>query len=352
MEYFDIFLGGPMGDKSDDGAGVSFDQHLSNLAKATHAIAKKIHSEHSRFNIRVLNPDVQDVGTISERVFSMIDRAELGLVDVSAASQSVMYEVAFLHALGTPVIPITIKPKKPDDTQHVRKPSFYLKQEYIAVVSDFKVETLTKALEPKIRSVLGLDSVFPNQASNPITNYYGLPLMDVSATTGLATGYFHNFLRHVIKETNSVFQMKSELKKLVILYPDTLNEVAGMNQTVKTGLQERGLEVEMVDEKDGRVYEEKDQVRGQVLLSSVGEYIFDVPAPLNAQKSSPRHIKLLDQIKNARGAHRKDLEDLRFRLERNMVEQFFDVLSGLIHQPELNPDRVEFLTVDGFLSRL
>ena len=334
-----------MGDKGDDGKGTAYSSHLTNLDTAVQTISDNVMQESKHHLVQVLNPDVQDVGSISKRVFSLIDRADLAIMDVSAANESVMYEIAYLHALGVPVIPVDIL--RPEGN----KISFYLKEEYIAWVDNFDVDSLIAALDSKIRSILGLSQEITDPTSNPISNYYGVPLIDASATAGLATGYFHNFLRHLAKENNSVFHKNPALQNMVVLVPRSLNEVAQMMHAVTHALNKKGYAIEMVDEKDGNIYREEDQVRGQLLLFSAGNYVFDIPAPLSAQKSSPRYMRLLDQISRSKGQHKEDLLSLKARMERHVVERFFNVLESLLQQPHLNPERVEFLSIDQFIER-
>jgi len=346
---FDIFLGGPMGSGDDDGAGVSLQDHLLNMSNAVIQIANRINEEVDTQRITVLNPSVEEIGTIKDRVFEMIDRAELGIIDVSTGSPSAMYELTLLHALGIPVIPISLK--KPKAPITIPLP-FYLRPEYAVMLEDYSQASLEKALEPKIRVAIGLDASVSDHTTNPITNFYGLPLMDVSATTGLATGYFHNFLRFVLKETGSVFDVNDDLEKVVVLVPENLDEVAGMRFAVKNALASKGVAVEDIDEKDGKPRTEAEQVRGQVILFKAGKYLFDIPAPLSAQKSSSRHLRLTRAMENTPAGDRfTDLEIRLERLENAMIDRFFMVLRGLIRRPEINSGRVEFLTVSEFVSR-
>jgi nucleoside 2-deoxyribosyltransferase len=345
MRNFDIFLGGPMGDKGDDGQGTAYGSHLTNLANAVKTISNNILIDSEHCKIQVLNPDVQDVGSISKRVFSLIDRADLAIMDVSIANESVMYEIAYLHALGVPVIPVDILRPEGNNV------SFYLKEEYIAWVDNFEVNSLVTALEAKIRSVLGLSHEITDPTSNPISNYYGVPLIDASATAGLATGYFHNFLRHLVKENNSVFHKNPTLQHMVVLVPQSLNEVSQMRYTVTHALNTKGHDIDMVDEENGNLYKEEDQVRGQLLLMSTGNTVFDIPAPLSAQKSSPRYLRLLEQISRTKGPHKDDLLSLKARMEQQTIERFFSVLEVLLQQPQLNAERVKFLSLDEFITR-
>lgn len=346
MEYFDIFIGGPMGDQSPDGAGLMFSQHLPNMVQAIEDVAEQLNLRYKNLTIKVSEPIKQDIGNIPDKVFSMIDRAELGIFDLSNNSPNVMYELTLMHALGIPVIPVSLKLR--DDKAVV---PFYLDHEYAVLVPDFEVATLTKSLEPSIQTSLEPSLTGSDRCWNPITNFYRMPLLELSATTGLATGYVHNFIRHVIKETNSVFEKNRELKKIIVLKPSTLNATSAMQMRVTDQLAEAGIAVELIGAKDGQVYADRDHVRGQMLLYKASNYIFDVPAPLNAQKSSPRYRRLRRRSSNQTAAQKRRADALIVKVERQMIDSFFEVLQHLIGlQPETNADRIDYMSEADFVA--
>ena len=297
---FDIFVGGPMGKSQDDGAGVPLDRHIGNIALAIGRLKDDLEAKFENVRIEVLNPEVPAFGPIPERVFTMISYAELGILDLSQHSPSVMYELALMHALGIPTLPVLL-PSTVDKAQQL---PFYLTQDYSAFVDNFEVETLGAALGPRIELAIAGNGLDPQTWSNPLTNYYGIPLVDASATTGLATGYYHNFLRHVIKQTNSVFTRTDGLKKIVILRPSSLDDSIGMRDPLQRRIRELGLDTVLIGRDDGQVYEDRDSARGQMLLFRAGNYIYDMPAPLVAQKSSPMHMRLARRLSRATGSQR------------------------------------------------
>lgn len=345
MEYFDIFIGGPMGEQSPDGAGLTISEHLPNMVTAIKNIAGQLNPHYEQLRINVFDPVQQDVGNIPDHVFSMIDRAELGIFDLSNNSPNVMYELTLMHALGKPVIPVSLKLS--DDAVI----PFYLNHDYAVLVSDFKVATLAEELMPYIQASLEPSLTGSDRAWNPITNFYRMPLLELSATTGLATGYVHNFIRHTIKETNSVFEKNRELKKIIVLKPSSLNATSAIQMRVTDQLDESGIKVELVGAKDGQVYADRDHVRGQMLLYKAGNYIFDVPAPLNAQKSSPRYRRLRRRPQNQTTAQKRQADALVDKVERQMIDRFFEVLQHLVGlQPDTNPDRIDFMTEADFIK--
>lgn len=120
---FDIFIGGPMGNDKLDAAGDSYHTHIPNIVSALERIRDEIASSASSIYIRILHPNYKGSGMINDNVFSMINDAELAIMDVSAGSPNVMYELAMLHALGTPTIPVLLGDAngKPIHSQKGRK---------------------------------------------------------------------------------------------------------------------------------------------------------------------------------------------------------------------------------------
>lgn len=352
-EGFDIFVGGPMGDTADDGAGTPFSDHISRMQAALNRVRDEINSESQDVFVRVNTPegDKDNAGMITSTVFGMIDTTELGVMDVSSGSPSVMYELAMMHALGIPTIPIVLRPK-----EGTRKVPFYLKDTYQADVSDFEEETLYTVLKPMVRRVIFGGATGNDPADNPMTQYYGLPLLDISASTGLATGYFHNFLRHLIKVNDGVLAKRDDiLDRLVVLQPESLSDAEGLKQKTERRLAREGIEMFQVGGRDGQVYEDREQARGQMLLYAAGRYIFDAPAPLAAQEASPRFRRLRKMMvpASAQGPAGDSARELLHRFEQRMIEGFMSTLRRLPDAyPGTNPDYLTTMTLDEFVELL
>ena len=251
-ESFDIFIGGPMGGTQQDAYGLPFADHIKRLKAAVERAANEITQENGAPNIKIYTPELDDSGMITSRVFGILDTAELGIMDVSAGSPSVMYELAMLHALGIPTIPV-VMPDKDGSPQS----SFYLQGTYQAVVKSFEEEVLFAKLMPMLKTVIFGDDAGMNPAANPMSEYYGLPLVEASASTGLATGYFHNFMRHILKANGGVFDfIEDEVSKMVVIRPRDLEEAEGLSQVVQRKLKSFDIDVELIGERDGKVYQE------------------------------------------------------------------------------------------------
>lgn len=358
IETIDVFIGGPMGNEDQDGTGLKFSDHLSNLAAAVNQIANEINPTLLKTSRRLnlLNPNEQALGGISDRVFSWIDRAELGIFVLSCHSPSAMYELTLMHALGRPVIPVFFSERvalklQESGISDARSLSHYLRDEFSILLDSFSVESIKAHLRPKIEMFCGLVPASLNLESNPITRFYGLPLLDVSATTGLATGYFVNFLSHLLKPRDTVFSKSPDLERLVIIKPLRLDDIGDMMTEIRRKATQHGLEVKGVN-REGRTVEAKDQVRGELILSRLGPFIFDVPAPLRVQLWSPRYLRVKDEESRAVGSEaRAEASERLKRLERAMIGRFFESLRSAASRGDFVSTRLEFLTVDELIER-
>lgn len=346
---FDIFIGGPMGNKSFDGSRVRFSDHISNLKLAVSKCWEVIEQDYPEFSLAIHHPEIDEFGSIPETVFNMISFAELGLLDLSAETPSVMYELTLMHALGIPVVPIHLKKRV---KQKNGKLPFYLQHEYCLIVSDFKVETLVDALMPKLHAALSLEILGADRKNNPLTRFFGIPLIDASASTGLATGYYHNFIQHVIHQSDSVIDKNPDLKKIIVLRPETLDDTARIRARVENAAEELDLEIEIIGEKDGKVYPERKQVRGQMILYKIGNYIFDTPAPLLAQKSSPIHTKLARLLAEAKGPREEEIKAIFQKRQNEMIEKYFSTLRTLSNGPNSDPTLIDVKTTGEFIEML
>ena len=350
-KFIDIFIGGPMANPRTDGAGLTFDDHLPNMSRVIQRIISEYREQNPRSPYRpvLLDPSREAIGTITDRVFSMIERSELGIFDCSSGSPSAMYELTLMHALGKPVIPIAFRsPGVPE----ARGISHYLKDEYALLVDTFTEEELYRGLSEKIHLMLSGNDTTLNASSNAISKFYGLPLLDVSATTGLATGYFHNFLRHQLQPRAKVFVDLPELEAIVIVMPRNLVEVGSLKDVLEQRAKTAGIAYEEVRRADGGNFVVSNQVRGRVLLDKIGRYLVDIPAPLSAQMSSPRRDKLL-RDQNAAPASMQAEFNLRLeRLEQAMIDRWFYTVRNLVTRDGLRNDRLLFLSVDELFAKL
>ena len=165
-----IYVGGPVGKEIDDGAGLTFRDHSTNLAAAAQEIAKRIESLDADCRVVILDPAADRLATLKFPSLTLAAEADIGMIDLSVASPSAMYEAAFMHALGKPVVPITLSVARVPDGRRLCQ---YMKDDLASLVPDFRVETLVEMLLPKVQTAMAAAQAAP---SNPIAQYYGGPL--------------------------------------------------------------------------------------------------------------------------------------------------------------------------------
>lgn len=200
-----IFLIGPMGqpdslDRSDS------DSHLELLAESIARVFKKFGYEEkggSKYQltsgetvdstilkkgddeVQVITPfDQYSPEAIPTRVFDAIDDCDLIIADLSGSRASVVYELAFAHALGIPTYLIS------ENQAEI----FYLKS-YDHNYIDFSNQSAVQQALSKYLKWWLVHRTEKQDGDNPFTTFYdGVSLTDVSASLALAQGYFANFV--------------------------------------------------------------------------------------------------------------------------------------------------------------
>lgn len=119
-------------------------------------------------------------------IMKQLDTANLLVADLSNDNPNVYYEVAIRHSLGLPYALISQTPPRFDISQ--LKCQLYDPKN----LQDAKaLGLLTTYLRARHQDVL-----IRGDVQNPITEFYGAPLAEVSPASGLSLGYYRNFVRH------------------------------------------------------------------------------------------------------------------------------------------------------------
>lgn len=185
MDKRTCFVIGPMGPS-----------HIGALKWLAHDVIAPILGN----EFEVTTPDIPETGNIMRHVIRACDRADLVVADTTGNNPNVLYEMAALDALGRACIPV-----KMVDLQSEDKPDrmpFDRAQYRFREINSYKTEETKTALEPFIKEILRKienDELF----SNPLTDFYGVPLSAFSAANGLARGYYKNFLSPALAATIS-----------------------------------------------------------------------------------------------------------------------------------------------------
>ncbi len=206
-----IFVIGPMGVDKDreEEKGAKISEHMAIIKAALETVLAE---EHARLGPSRVHTPLDNSGSdITTWVFSEIDGVELGVVDITGRSPSVMYELAILHALGKSVIIFDrVEPA-------AAEPPFYLKHQNISRLSEFTRETVEAELRRRIADFRNVENPTSFKA-NPLSTFYdGVPLVDVSGALATAQGYRINFLKHVLDRAYGVIVESRKGKARIIL---------------------------------------------------------------------------------------------------------------------------------------
>ena len=267
---------------------------------------------------------------IPTNVFDAIDDSDLVIADLSGNRPAVIYELAFCHALGIRTIVIG----------GPQEMSFYFSQTRFAEV-DFQADQLASAdLKGKIDSWLK-DRNKRFDSPNPLTDFYGAPLPDISAASGLAAGFYNNFARPILvtgeiiqrKERSRTKEEVHKLKGFIVLRPEDLSQRIDQmeNKLSKELLAYFAQEEVKRGEPDKMFVRTKEGPRIPFFL--VRDYMIDIPRTMFSLVLSPR----------LRGKKDKALKNMQGVL----VERFCEAVKKLLKDdPNIEEERFHFGSVE------
>ena len=337
-DSFNVFVIGPMGADKDkpSESGTPISQHMVNIAAALRSVMPNYRSPPSRFE--VFSPHDLAGGDITDDVFSKIDDADLGIADITSRSPSVMYELAYFHAIGTPVIVID------DGSVNDQNRPFYLKDVNILTVKDFDVATLSTALNERLQRFFNPNDI-QNFGNNPISRFYGAPLIEISGAATIARGYYKNFVKLIVNEGSGIKMLNDGLKfeKLYIVRPSP-DLAAGRDfdayEAAFGGADEKSFSV-WGGERPRKLSAHYD-----------GRAFFDIPRTVYTLANSPRLQRLENALDGMDNVSPERKEEMLSRALKGLIDAFFFALRRSIANDD-NAFRglVEFVEV-GELSEI
>lgn len=319
-----VFVIGPMVPRG-DGAGAP---HTHTLALRD-GVRRHLEAR-GRGDIAVRVPDAQSGSGIVTDVFRKIDSADLVVADLSGACPvsprcpvaegatgtcprcheprpNVMYEIAFAHALGLPMILVT----GAADAEGV---PFYLKQSRVAFAEAMETEALARALAPGLDAWLGAGD---DLTRNPLKDFYGAAVVDISAAAGLAAGYFESYVVPIMRD--AILADEPACSGILVVLPERLD-----SREVDLRRTRRMLEETFGA---GAVARDRDipLVRGRRDCPFfVDGVAIDLPRTLYTLTRSPRYRRMLDYTRAV-----PDEAAVVERMERSLVAAFADSLPAL-----------------------
>lgn len=234
-------------------------------------------------------PDNFSDSMIVSGVLSKLDIADMVIVNLTPSdgingtpSPNVYYELGLVHALGIPYILIA---------QKGSKKAFYTYMNKVYRVEDFDIETVKNTLRPHLLKFLNLDDR-TDFSENEVSRYYdGMPIVDISAAVGLATGYFYNYVLRIIGKQGFVKLYPELMRKMIIVKPENvMNDYEDDMEFLKKTLKDNDMELlsaHLEDPNDGKKLGWFDRV---------DDIVIDMPRAIYTLKNSPRIIALQEKL--------------------------------------------------------
>jgi hypothetical protein len=293
---------------------------LSNTRDIQAALIK-ILERHSVNKYIVNIPETQYGNDIPNDVFGEIDLSDLIIADISARSPSVMYELAFAHALNIPTILIDDAENYNQDVGTKKKPIFYLNRARTVRLSSRSADDLQNGLESIIASWVAGNSKY----TNPLTDFYHAPLVDASGVAGIAAGYTENFLVPVMRaiqdKDNHFGQPEGVVPPIaiIVVVPESIVNLRGFEETVRKRL-DRDFPGSVVFPTKLVVSSDKKEARTVIYVQRVIVDVARTVFPLGRSKRVARLESKGDVVK-------KDME-------RKLLAMFKKSLEGMIEDDD------------------
>ena len=338
-----IFIIGPMTEEVDDPTGIEWSKHIPNIATATRKVLSALREKlgDSLANYSVIQP-AYTPDNIPREVFSDIMHCDLAIADLSSGSPNVIYELSMLHANGVPVILINFK------DPILRQDIFYLNQQNVIGVTDFEEQTLFNALaagslEPNSDGQKGhLEHILTAHPEreywNPITQHFdGVPLVNVAAATGIATGQHYNFLKWVLEDGGIFADHKRDVEKIILLRPDRIKNVDEIKKKLiqRFGVDSTDRQGNVTRDLPGFFYKVKGHPRGGYFVYQVGRFLIDYPTPISSLSVSRQYVDMMNYVKQ-RLSNEDELE--LPPLEERLIRIYFQTLENLAKSPQNSCD--------------
>jgi nucleoside 2-deoxyribosyltransferase len=297
----DVLVLGPMGeDDRGPASTLPIQDAIENLLQED--ALRDLLNTHNIQEHTVHVPAGQNESEIVANILGLLDTADLVVFNLTPKQENpdranVFYELGLVHALGIPAMLVvqedTVVPFYAQSTQQYR-------------VREFSVEALTDALRSPIRSFLD----FENEESTTtfvndrVTQFYRLPIVDISAAVGLATGYYFNFLSRLITEGGFLAEYPGTIRAVVYVRPSSIQSTYEADQErLRAALEGEGLQLET-----RKLDPPKSDEKGPIWFDHVDGIVLDVPRTIYPLRRSPRLLSFLERYQH-RG--------LSFRRERS-----------------------------------
>lgn len=310
----DILVLGPMGDVETEPSTISIQKALNALLEETEfqALLTRHHTHLNKVHV----PEGQSQPEIVQNILALLDSADLAVFDLTpkaanADRANVFYELALVHALGIPALLII---------KEGNEVPFYARTTTQYRVPDFALTTLTKVLREPLREFLDLENRTTTFTNDRVSQFYGLPIVDISAAVGLATGYYYNFLSRLITEGGFLSYHADKIRQVMYVRPSSVNSTYEADMAaLKAGLQTEGLV--LATEKLPAIASDD---KGPLWFDHVQGVVLDIPRTIYPLRRSPRLLNM----------HLRNREFPSTGAERSFHQRMHQLEEGLLSRVE------------------
>jgi len=321
MDKFEVFIVGPMGE--------GFAGHTAAIKDGVERALKHV-SFPQEWEVTI--PDSLAGANIVQDVFHKIDTADLAIADISNRSPNVFYEIALFDTLGTPTIILEkLASKKQQPVP------FYWRQSRIHQLKRFTATEIAKKLEGIFKNLASAQAPL-DLTANPITQFYDVPLVDISAASGLAVGYYDNFLRHMLMEKQGALALpENKLERLIVIRPTRVRGFQNDEDDVKR----------LFSNAQGITALAPTHRRGKLFLDRVSDgVVIDIPTPIYSLQEAPRYKTLCRRLGHFHNLNEEICETIREELEEKMIAAFFKTLEFLLRFDRgMSASKLEIATI-------
>jgi len=266
-------------------------------------------------------PEEWQENHIEDGVFAKLDTADLIVVNLTPKqgkndpSPNVFYELGLIHALGIPYLLLI---------EEGYTVPFYMRNTRVYRTKDFSVKTLKNVLSAPVYNFI-IDINTKEFTQNIISRFYhGLPVIDISAAVGLATGYYMNFVRRVLKNDGFISFYPDKIKCLVVVRPfDVFNTYQQDHENLANLLEKNNLALQQ--EKLASIATDKE---GGIWFDHIDGIVIDIPRTIYPLRKSPRLLSLRERLDHGRQRGDKTIKE---SIIRQAADKLLDKIEDIIH---------------------
>ena len=293
-----------------------------------------------RITIIIPQDDRLPSGSIPQSVFHQIDNADLVVADLTGGRTAVAYELAMAHALG---VYTALVGKHPSADL-----MFYLRQLRLLEIdlADRAYAGRDALPPPEIADAIDRWLTVRHTisgADNPFSQFYGAPLYDISAASGLAAGFYMNFALPIllsgrlptVAPSDSSRAPSSDapqpVRGLIVLRPDGLaQKIPDVEDRLESTLRQAFGEAQIASGGHSQAMVLTDQ-GNRTAFRAVHGFVIDIPRTIFSLSQCYRLQRLKDKLADSDPGTRATLSA---NMQEILIDRFFDDLQRRAERDE------------------